>query len=130
MANRRPASVQMTAALIAVILKRYGKDIGRISDEAYMLIAGRRRILRPGSRFNEEVADEISEYGWVMAPLAGGGLGFVKDSALAETKCVSPFVLFSDEEIAKLRDRKFSEDDWNDAISEIQDDYDAEEDID
>lgn len=78
-------TARQTAILLAVILNRSGQSRARISAKTILHLARRERLR---VAFLQSVMDELLEFDWVLAEVAGG-FGAVRASALEAAKAVT-----------------------------------------
>ncbi|MEN3295945.1 MAG: hypothetical protein V7642_5198 [Burkholderiales bacterium] len=97
---RQRRTVEETAVILAVILKRSGLDEARISDQTIRLVSGRKRL--EGS-FRQNLKDELVEYGLEIVRFDNGDQALVRVSALEAANAVTATNTLKPEELEKIR---------------------------
>jgi hypothetical protein len=93
-------SVEETAVILAVILKRSGLDEARMSDQTIRLVSGRKRL--EGS-FRQNLKDELAEYGLEIIRFDNGDQALIRVSALEATNAVTATDTLKPEELETIR---------------------------
>lgn len=93
-------TVEETAVILAVILKRSGLDEARISDQTIRLVSGRKRL--EGS-FRQNLKDELVEYGLEIVRFDNGDQALVRVSALEAANAVTASNTLKPEEMERIR---------------------------
>lgn len=112
-------TVQQTALLLAVILKRSGQNRARVSAKTIKLLAVRQHLR---SAFVVELVRELAEFGWIFFEISSGGYGAVQSKTLEAAKTVTAKRFLDDGERRELRQGRIAPEAFENEVKPSEED--------
>ena len=114
-------SSRESALLIALLFKRSAKTRARVSVVTVKKLSQRKHLR---TAFTEQLIDELDDLGIILIELERGGFGLISSTALNGAPTITA-LKYLKEDLKKLKNKEF---DFNDILSELDPEWDTDED--